>query len=203
MAIETKYYSLNWKNDNKETSSAYYEDEGILNFELIPQLEGKNVFPKQFYLKKVSETSKGIEVSDHLDSLEEIWPDYLPNDLAWPLMSKKMMVTINKELSELESVDWVEAIVNHNNLSQQYFVPRFNKNLDTLDSKKTKYIPGTDLIMTPSFSKNKIAKYNIFHKPDSPELFKITPSLYVSETIKNNILREQLTGINLEEIKTY
>lgn len=203
MAIKKKYYSMSWHKGGNSTPSAFYNEQGILSFELIPQLEIKNSFPKEFTLKKVTETSKGIDVSEDLNGEEEIWLDYLPNNLAFPLISERLKEIIADEISEKESINWIEAIVNYKEISKKYFVPLFTKALDVLDKEKTKYIPGTDHIMKPFFSAEKLMKYKLFHKPSSEEyLFKVTPDIYVSEDIEKIISRENMSGILLEKIET-
>ncbi|WP_299550655.1 DUF1629 domain-containing protein [Seonamhaeicola sp.] len=203
MEIVEKYYSINWHNRGNSTPSAFYGEQGILGFELIPVLELKNSFPEDFTLKKITETSKGIDVSEDFNGESEIWLDYLPNDLAFPLMSKRMKKIINDKISEREAIKWIEAKVNYKGNSKEYFVPLFTKALDVLDVKRTKYVPGTDHIIKAFFSKEKVIKYNLFHKPASEDhLFKITSDIYVSSEIEKVITKEKLSGILLEEIKT-
>ncbi len=78
-----KYYSLNMA-DTPTGPVAYSPENALLSFELIPELENKTQLPFDFTIKKVTEAKKGIEVSEDLSELQDIWEDYLPNNSGVP-----------------------------------------------------------------------------------------------------------------------
>lgn len=181
-------------------ASAFAPEDTKLAYELIEDLNDVNVLPFELRLFKLSDTKGGIAKSPDLKDLDEIWLDYQPNSLAWPLFSKRLKSTISKCLTGNEGIDWIEAKVNSNEEARIYYIPRFSKVLDVLDKQKTIFVQGTDRIVKPCFSLSKINPYNIFHQPSAHNLWKITSGLYVGESLKKSIQKEKLTGINFEKI---
>src|SRR5690606_17983105 len=137
--------------------------------------------------------------SNDLSDLKEIWLDYQPNSLAWPLMSERLKSVIEANLTRNEQIDWIECKVKNGNEERLYFILRFNKMLDVLDMQKTMFVQGTDHIIRPVFASSKISSYSIFSKPSSHDLWKITSGLYVSDALKKAIQKAKLTGIDFEK----
>ena len=195
----SKYFSLNWKH-KPELASAFALQETKLNHELIPILDDKTFLPFEFELRKVKEGKDGLIISNNLAGLSEIWLDYQPNSLAWPLMSEKLKSVIEKHLTGNEAIDWIQAVVNANGEQRAYYIPRFKRKLESLDRERTKYVPGTDQILKSCFSLSKINKYAIFHDELTHNLWKISPFLNVSEVLKKAIQKEKLTGLDFEKV---
>ena len=86
--------------------------------------------------------------------------------------------------------------MNEGGRSTDYFVPKFQMQLDVLDLGKTKFVPGTDHIIKPYFSLSKIRNYALFHKPT--RFWRITGSVYVSDSIKKAMEAHNLTGVAFE-----
>ena len=193
-----KYYSLNWKHEI-ELASAFYAVEDQVACDLIPQLDGKNLLPLNFELRRVKEGKHGLVVDNNLTTLKEIWLDYQPNSFAWPLMSERFKSVIENNLTGKEQVDWITCEVKHGSEERRYFILRFNKKLDVLDMQKTMFFQNTDQIIKPVFSASKIMEYSIFSKPLSHYLWKITPDLYVSETLRQAIWKAKLSGVIFEK----
>lgn len=168
---------------------------------LIDELEGKQSMPFNFVLKRLTEERNGLLINDNLDGLQNIWDDYLPNELAWPFMSERLKSLVESCLSGKEGLDWIEVIVIYKTERRKYFIPRFSKKLDTLDPLNTRYVHGTDQILVPCFSSKKIESYHIFHGESIGNLWKISPLLYVSERIKGAIKKEKLIGLSFEKVK--
>jgi hypothetical protein len=169
------YYFLSWKH-TAEVSFAYYEIENQVAHELISKLHGKKTLPLDFELKRVQETKDGLITDNILDGISKTWLDYQPNSLAWPLMSKSLKSSIEDNLSGNENIDWIECNVKKGNEIRPYYILRFNKILDVLDMEKTMFVHGTELIIRPVFSMNKIIPYNIFMAATSGygDLWRIT-----------------------------
>ncbi|MDE3184496.1 MAG: hypothetical protein KGM16_13845 [Bacteroidota bacterium] len=193
----SNYYLLGWKH-RSELASAIYDLENQLAQELIPQLEGKYTLPHHFQLKMVKETEGGLVTDNILTTMHETWMDYQPNSLSFPLMSERLKSVIESHLTGNENVDWISCKVKMGNEERPYFILRFNKILDVLNTQKTTFVPGTDQIIKPVFAESKVSAYNIFTKPSSHGLWKITPNLYVSEVLKKAIKKQDLTGIDFE-----
>ncbi len=195
------YFLFSCKNAKGNIASAFTPRGTKLAQDLISDLEGINDLPFDLSLVKLSIDNNGIVESDDLENIKEIWLDYQPNNLFGPLFSEKLKLVIENNLTGKEKLDWISCNVKGNNENKNYFIPRFNKILDVLDLNKTLFVQGTNHIIKPVFSFSKIKDINIFSKPDSYNLWKISSALYVSEKLKNAIQKEKFSGIDFE--KTY
>lgn len=171
--------------------------------ELIRELDGIYEMPFEFSLKKVSTGANDLIYSNDFTDLKELFQDYQPNSLAWPMMSVKLKDIFFQNLTASEGVNWITCIVNADELKKNYYILRFSQQFDVLDIERTMFVPGTDLVIRPSFSLNKIQKYSFFTKPSSHDLWKITPALYVNESLKESIQNAKLTGISFEKVRVY
>ena len=194
----SNYFLISGKN-KQQVASAFAPKEVKLAQDLILDLEGTTKLPFELSLVKLSLGKNGLIESDDLAGLKEVWLDYQPNSLAWPLMSIKLKTTIEEQLTENEGVDWVTAIINGEGEQRIYYIPRFNKMLDVLDMQKTIFVQGTDHIIRPVFSSLKISLYSMFSKPSSHNLWKITSGLYVNEALKKAVQKQKITGIDFEK----
>jgi len=192
------YYFFNCI-DNTPIASAYAPEGTLLPNDLIPIIEKRKEVPFEFMLVKLTLTKDGLVRSSDLSGLKDIWLDYLPNSLAWPIFSEKLKNIVAENLNSNECIDWIPAKVNGAEEQRRYFIPSFTRMLDVLDSQKTIYIRGTDRIIRPCFSFEKIKNYNFFHKPAHFNLWKITSGLYVSEKMKKAIQKEKITGVTFEK----
>lgn len=191
-----EYYFLAEK-VKPSTAFAYTQGDTPLSHELIPDVIGKSELPFELFLKKVTTGKGGLQVSEDLSELKYLWLDYQPNNLAWPLMSEKMRTVISSHLTGKEGLVWIKALVKGGNEVKEYFIPSFLQKLDVLDKQKTMFVAGTDHIIRPVFSFAKIEKYSIFFAPQ--DYWEITSGLYISETLKNAIQKEKLTGVDFEK----
>lgn len=187
--------------DTPELASAYAPEGTKLAHELIPELDNTNELSFELELIKLSIGKEGLIKSNDLSSLKEIWLDYQPNSLAWPMFSEKLKTIITKNLTGKEGINWITAKINGNSEQRIYYIPRFEKMLDVLDTQKTIYINGTDRIIKPHFSLVKVDGYSLFHQPSAHNLWKITSGLYVSEALKKAIQKEKSKGLEFELAK--
>lgn len=192
-------YFLFSAKDAPELASAYAPEGTKLAHELIPELDSATELSFELELIKLSVGKEGLIRSNDLSSLKEIWLDYQPNSLAWPMFSEKLKTTITKNLTGKERINWITVKINGNNEQRIYYIPRFEKMLDVLDTQKTMYAKGTDRIIKPHFSLIKVNAYSLFHQPSAHNLWKITSGLYISEVLKKAIQKEKLTGIDFEK----
>lgn len=197
MVKAMNYYFLAEK-VKPNTAFAYTLGETPLSHELISNLKGIYKLPFELELKKVSSSKIGLEVSNDLSNVKYLWVDYQPNNLAWPLMSEKLKTVIEKKLTGKENISWITTNIKADGEERKYFIPFFNKRLDVLDMQRTMFVSGTDHIIKPFFSLEKIINYSLFHKPNN--FWEITSALYVSEVLKKDIEKEKLTGLSFETI---
>lgn len=87
--------------------------------------------------------------------------------------SENLKTVIVKNLTGNEGIDWIKAVVKTIDERLVYYIPRFSKLLDVLDTQKTMFVQGTDRIIKPVFSLSKIEKYSVFHRPAAYNLWKI------------------------------
>jgi len=193
------YYLLSGKSYPK-IASAFAPEGAKLAHELISELGNVNELPFELSLVKLTVGNNGLIESNDLSDLNDIWVDYQPNSLAWPLMSDKLKSVIEQYLTGNEGIGWISAIVNAPNEQRTYYIPIFSKMLDVLDTQKTMFVQGTDRIIRPVFSFSKIGGYSVFHQPSDHNLWKITSGLYVSDTLKKAIQKAKLTGMDFEKI---
>lgn len=192
-------YFLFSAKDAPELASAYAPEGTKLAQELISELDKANELSFELELIKLSISKGGLIKGNDLSSLKELWLDYQPNSLAWPMFSEKLKTTIAKNLTGKEGVNWITAKINGNNEQRIYYIPRFEKMLDVLDTQKTMYVKGTDHIIKPHFLFAKVNAFSIFHLPEAYDFWKITSAIYVCETLKKAIQKEKLTGVDFEK----
>ncbi len=195
-----KYFFLSWKRYSNETPSAFSLQNVKSMHELIIELEGKHTMPFDFEIRNIKKTKKGLIVNDEFDNIQAIWLDYLPNILAWPIMSLKMKTIIDNHLNGDEGIDWISCNVYHKNISKIYFILRYNKILDVLDYNRTIFVKGTDHIIKPYFEISKINKYHIFNEPINNIMDKISPGIFISDILKKALNKEKITGASFEKI---
>jgi hypothetical protein len=194
-----KYFLLSWKKGKEPLASAFAPKESKLGQDLISAINGTNMLPFELSLVKLVVGKNGLIESNDLSDLKEIWLDYQPNSLAWPLISERLKSIIEANLTGNEQTDWIECKVKNGSEVRTYYILRFNKLLDVLDMQKTLFVQGTDHIIRPVFANSKISRYSIFSKPSSHDLWKITSGLYVSDALKKTIQKAKLTGMDFEK----
>ncbi len=194
-----KYYFLTWKEPKGAVASAFAPDEVKVAYRLIRDLEGIYELPFELKLVKLSVGKVGLIESNDLSELQEIWYDYQINSLAWPIVSERLKVTIEKYLTGKEGIDWITCYINSDVERRKYYILRFNKLLDVLDMKETMFGQDISHVINPCFSLQKIDKYTIFYVPSSGDLWKISPGLCINETLKKAMQKEKLTGIGFEK----
>lgn len=194
-----KYYLMSAKDERGSSASAFAPEGTKLAQDLISDLEGIHQLPFELNLIKLDAGKDGLIKSNDLTDIKNVWKDYQLNSMAWPLMSEKLKSVIEANLTGKEEVDWIIVVVNGPDEQRTYYIPRFNKRLDVLDVENTMYVPGTNHTIKPVFSFSKISEYNAFTEPSSDNnLWKITSAIYISESLKKAIQKENLTGVSFE-----
>ena len=194
-----EYYWLTWSTGYDDTTPvAYAEKDVTLANELTLQLEKLKELSLGFELESVSIGDKGLKRLGRLK--EGSSPvDYQPNSLAWPLMSLQMKNLIEGLLNGNEGIRWIETKISGNDNLFSYFIPVFSKKLETLDHKKSLFVPNTDLVIKHVFDYSKICQYEMFHGHSI--FWQITTKIYVSKVIKNELVKSHMSGIKFEPIK--
>ena len=181
----SKYFHLYGKDFKGMHFALLDKDFDVLSF--FKNVKGKSKIPFGYTLK---------DFDDNIIKNDPIWLDYLPSSKVWPFMSEKLKNIIDERLTGKEKIVWMTAKVKGPDEVRIYYVPRFEKKLDVLDIKKTKYYSGK--IKLPYFSLPKIQSYSMFSPKGT--FWQITSYLIVTEEIKKAIVKEKLTGISFEEV---
>ncbi|MBT1688997.1 imm11 family protein [Dawidia soli] len=192
------YFELDFKYKGKDpVASAFAPDAYSVAHENIALLAGKFELPFDFSLLKLESNKSGLVKSDDLTGLD-LWRDYLLNSLRWPLMSPKMRNVIEQNLTSAEKIDWIAANVYGGDEKRTYYILRFTEENDVLDSIKTKFVEGSNIMILPYYSIAKVEGLALFGVPGM--FWEITASIYVSENMKNALQSAKLTGVKFEKI---
>lgn len=188
----TEYFLVSAKSVRGPASSAFAPEGTKLAHDLESDIKDLTELPFDLDIVKLTVGSKGIVKSGDLTGIKDIWLDYQPNSLAWPLFSEKLKKVIEDHLTGNEGLTWVSAKINANGEKRNYFIPLFGKSLDVLDMQNTSFIPGTDDVMMPVFSLPKIQNFSVFPMADKNQQSLITSEIFINKHIKNAILKAKL-----------
>ena len=131
--------------------------------------------------------------------LSDVFYDFQPNSLAWPIMSEKMSHIIASHLTGFEHIRWKEISIVGKNASQRYYLPFFTCSLDTLDYENSVIIPSSGAVLKPCFSKTKLENFSMMY---APSLFwKVTTKLYVNEEIRKDLINANIKEIVFSKAK--
>jgi len=191
-----KYYSL-YPKENEDGASAFLSDAVTMPCKLIQDSDGLLQLPYDFTLRCIHVTHDGLQISQDFSSLKEIWLDYLPNNQAWPLFSSQLKECIDRCLTGQEKIQWIRCRIVYNQETKNYYVPMFYEQFDILDDSKCIFA-GNGRIIKRVYAQSKIQKYSIFPVANQENWWEILPTLFVSEDIRKNIKKANLTGVVLE-----
>lgn len=187
------YYWISINND--KVSTVAYAPEGTpVSHNLIEMMENREDVPFSLELRDVFLTSKLTvgEVSD-------VFYDYQPNSLAWPIMSEKMKSIIASHLTGSEYIEWKSLVIKGKSISKKYYIPMFTRKLDTLNISESVYVPVSGIVLKPCFDKEKTKNLSVIH---SPNLFwQISTQIYVNEEIKRDLINSGIKELCFSRVK--
>ena len=191
-----KVMNYYWISINKDkVSTVAYAPEGTpVPHNLIDVMENREDVPFPLVLREVFIASKLIvgEVSD-------VFYDYQPNSLAWPIMSERMKSIIASHLTGSEYIEWKSIIINGKGISKKYYIPMFTRKLDTLNISESVYVPVSGIVLKPCFDKEKTKNLSVIH---SPNLFwQISTQIYVNEEIKRDLINSGIKELCFSRVK--
>lgn len=132
----------------------------------------------------------------------DVWTDYLANDKGWFLVSKRLKQLLDSVNTDIQFLEVKIKERNNEKVFNEYYIANIIKVVDALCLDKSQYfateIEGIGTIYT-------VSKYGIYaDKTDGADVFKLLNKqqipIFVSETFKDLIERENITGISLVEI---
>ena len=192
-----KYYSIYQNETETDCASAFLPDNITLSNVELMTADDMYLFPVNFTLKRLSLDCNGVNVSSDFSGLNDLWLDYMPNSEAWPMLSERMMETINSFLTGNEKLKWIRCSVEHNEETKYYYVPLFQTEFNILDTAKCIYA-SNGIIIKRVYASSKIKDYSVFPEPSYRNWWDILPVLYVSNDVRKVIKKEKLTGISIE-----
>lgn len=196
-----KCYLMGLKHCNNVASACAPPNIGLAH-ELIEGVVKLGQTPFDFTIKALTVKCDGIHYSDDLSIIKTIWLNYQPNSLAWPLFSEKLKTIIERELTGKEGVKWISSNVCYKNEIRKYYIPYFTRELDVLNKKKCLYSNNGSLIK-PVFSSSKIQEYSMFPKPSMNGLWQITSAIYISDKVKEVLIKAKISGLAFEPTLIY
>lgn len=175
------YYWLCFNEDEGNTV-AYSPVGSPLPHRLIPLLKEAKELPFSLNLHEVSVDATGLKKGDLSD--EQL--DYQPNNMTWPLMSSRLKSIISAHLTEKDKVRWISAHV-------------VGKTMQATFYQGSIYTRFSDTSIKPVFDSKKVLPFAVFH--GDTMFWQITSRLYVNESIKRDIEKAKLTGIQFNRVK--
>ncbi len=193
MGLVMNYYWLSTNND--KVSTVAYAPEGTpLSYELIGEMNNREDVPFSLELRDVFVTSKLV-----VGGSSDVFYDYQPNSLAWPVMSEKMKSIIASHLTGSEYIEWKSVVINGKGISKKYYIPMFTRKLDILNVCESVYVPVSGVVLKPCFDKEKIKNLSVIH---SPNLFwQISTQIYVNEDIKRDLINSGIEELCFSRVK--
>lgn len=175
-------------------SVAYAPGDYHLSLKFIKEIATVNQLPFSMKLHSISVKDKIVK-----DGLSDDCLDYLSNNFGCALLSTRLKDIIADNLIGSESVRWISVCIEGKSKTFEYYIPFFTRFLDTLDTEKTIYTPGTKLITKPVFDYTKYSQYAMFHNPGDI-YWQMSYSLYVNEKIRKAILSSRMPGFVFEKL---
>lgn len=195
----SKYYLMSGKH-MQPCSSAFTPVGTKPIYQLFEELNRSDKLPFELELVYLSFKKGEMVISKDLSGLSQMWLDYQSNNLYGPLLSTKLRSIIDRNLTGLEGLTWIEAIVNGGSEKRLYYIPKFNQLLDVLNEDESKYHISDRKTAIPLFASNKINQYSVFFNPSNYSITKIPTNLYVNSKIKQMIKESNIQGVTFETI---
>ncbi len=187
------YYWLSINND--KVSTVAYAPEGTpLSHELIGEMNNREDVPFSLELRDVFVTSKFV-----VGGSSDVFYDYQPNSLAWPVMSEKMKLIIASHLTGSEYIEWKNVIINGKDISKKYYIPMFTRKLDILNVSESVCVPASGIVLKPCFDKEKVRNLSVIHSPN--RFWQISTQIYVNEEIKRDLIDSGIDELCFSRVK--
>lgn len=182
------YYKLMYDYENEKSMAYVNIDEQSLGFNQYEINSNVNLKVKKIYCKVCAG-----DVTKY---------DYIPNNLAWPIVSEKIKIIIEK--TELETYEFIQ-IVNENNERLIGYLLHCMNFVNALDDKKSLCKKFEYVSNGKKYERLSVIKYALLgEKIKGLDLFKLEEStvpLFVSEKLRNNIVESGATGFDFLKVE--
>lgn len=163
-------------------------------FEMVyddESLGGNADAPDEFYYNNEFNLYelKSVPFSFILDN--NIFEDYIMNNLSFPLMSSRLKSIFDKFKKTAPPFKWLNVGIQskNNKYTFEYFLMAFSEKPDVLDLAKTRMIENDYIYGV--FSYPKIKEYAFFPQPRD-----FDGTLVISEELKNEITKNHISGVS-------
>ena len=117
------------------------------------------------------------------------YADYLSSDLGGRLCSEKLRDLIDKNISDNDYVQWLDANVIDGSECKKYYFLHFPKNIPVVN--KDRSIFAGDMVVKVVLDAKIVSPLSIFTLPDE-----VGRTLFVSEKVKKIISENNITGVS-------
>ena len=129
-----------------------------------------------------------------------VWHDYMYNEFAFFMMSKKLMTFFKKRITENDKIDWIPVTIKKSDESRTYYIIKFYGLPDVLDYQNSSYNPITQTLLVPCIALEKAKRFSVFPLRMANGFFPTL--LYTTEEFKKEMKKEQFSNLVFEKAKT-
>lgn len=181
--------------NNEQVSTVAYAPVGTpVSHRLIDMLDANETVPFSLELHEIIENN-GIKKGARSD----IFYDYQPNSLAWPIMSERMYTIIASHLTGFEHIVWKRIQIVGKSISFPYYIPMFTIQLETLDNNNSVIVPSSGIVLKPCFKKDLLRNLSVFYLPST--FWRVTTQLFINDNIRRELLKEKIKGIEFSKAR--
>ncbi len=116
--------------------------------------------------------------------------DYLSTNSVHRVCSERLRNILDDHCGQKDELQWLPLSVHLGNEAKAYYALHFPNPADVLDIEKTMWVNGTDLVIKPVFSSDKLSGHSVFSFPKDESL-----PLFVDTSAKIAIEDAGCTGL--------
>jgi hypothetical protein len=127
----------------------------------------------------------------YFDFYDGIYGDYISSDAGLRLCSKQLRDILQTEASPDDKLQWLEVVLRKGSEEQTFYALHFSERHPILDTEHTEYVPKSNSVIKPAFSKKLCHNFNIF---DYPRKYSGT-EFFIRDHVKKAIEAAKCTGM--------
>jgi hypothetical protein len=120
-----------------------------------------------------------------------MYGDYISSNADLRLCSQRLRDIIQSEKSPDDKLQWLEVVLRKGSEERVYFALYFPERHPVLDTEHTEYVPKSNSVIKPAFSKKLCCSFNIF---DYPRKYSGT-EFFIRDNVKKAIEAAKCTGM--------
>ena len=159
--------------------------------DIVDKITDEKHVPFDLYLIENNESELPVDICND-------WPDFLPNTMIYPIVSKRLMKLIREYLTGHEAVYWIPVQVKTNTQNVQYFILCFESIIDSINVNETTF--AQNIVLRPVYSSEKLKKLAVFHYP--ARSWKIPLAILLEEDLVNAICKSKFqSGVEFTKVR--